>query len=134
MGAWDIGPFENDNAADFAAFLDDAEPSERGEILRRVLAAVADSTDYLESDEGAEAVAAAALIASQLPGGAPVSPAYGPKQPLPPLPPELRALAAAALGRVLGADSELAELWGETEYAETWRSDLGRLTTVLTGA
>ncbi|GAA3021285.1 hypothetical protein GCM10020229_35610 [Kitasatospora albolonga] len=131
MGTWDIGPFENDNAADFAAFLDDAEQSERGAILRRVLAAVADSTDYLEIDEGAEAVAAAALIAAQLPGGAPVSPAYGPKQPLPPLAPELRALAAAALGRVLGDDSELAELWDETEYGEPWRADIGRLVAVL---
>lgn len=134
MGAWDIGPFENDNAADFAAFLDEAEQDERGEIVRRVLAAVADSSDYLESDEGAEAVAAAALIAAQLPGGLPVSPAYGPKQPLPPFAPELRELAAAALGRVLGADSELAELWDETEYSLPWRADLAQLVAVLTTA
>ena len=34
MGAWDIGPFDNDMAADFGGALDHAEPGERVEKVR----------------------------------------------------------------------------------------------------
>uniref|UniRef100_UPI004040143C DUF4259 domain-containing protein n=1 Tax=Streptomyces sp. DSM 41033 TaxID=3448655 RepID=UPI004040143C len=86
MGAWDIGHFDNDTAADFGGRVDDAEPEKKADVLRAVLTAAAETAplDYL--DEGEEAVAAAALVAAQCPGGEPVTTAYGPKDPIPPLP------------------------------------------------
>ncbi|MFE0449682.1 DUF4259 domain-containing protein [Streptomyces sp. NPDC058914] len=35
MGTWDIHPFDNDTAADFANDLDDAEMAEREALIRR---------------------------------------------------------------------------------------------------
>ncbi len=83
MGAWDIGHFDNDTAADFGGRVDDAEPEKKADVLRAVLTAAADTApeDYL--DEGEEAVAAAALVAAQCPGGEPITTAYGPKDPVP---------------------------------------------------
>ncbi len=83
MGAWDIGHFDNDTAADFGGQVDDAEPEKKADVLRAVLTAAADTApeDYL--DEGEEAVAAAALVAAQCPGGEPIATAYGPKDPVP---------------------------------------------------
>src|SRR5262245_13461015 len=70
MGTWDTGPFDNDTAADFANALDDAEPEAREALIRGVLVRTIDATGYLA--EADEAVAAAALIAAQCPGGDPV--------------------------------------------------------------
>ncbi|MFC8720430.1 DUF4259 domain-containing protein [Kitasatospora sp. NPDC057198] len=132
MGAWDIGHFDNDTAADFGGELDDAAPEQRAELLRATLAEAAEVTadDYLDSDVAVPALAAAALVASHCSGGEPVTTAYGPKQPLPPLA-ELRPLAAAAVRRVLAEESELAELWDETELSADWRAAVARLHAVL---
>jgi len=132
MGAWDIGHFDNDTAADFGGELDDAAPEQRAELVRTALAEAADVAvdDYLDSDVAAPALAAAALVAAHCPGGEPVTTAYGPKQPLPPLA-ELRPLAAGAVRRVLAEESELAELWDETELSADWRAAVARLHAVL---
>lgn len=131
MGAWDIGYFDNDTAADFGGRVDAAPPWKKAEVLREVLTAVAATGpgDYL--DDGEEAVAAAALIAAQCPGGEPVTTAYGPKEPLPPLPVELRPLAVRALDRVAGENSEILELWTEGGAAEQWRAGIDSLRAVL---
>ena len=84
MGTWGIGPFDNDTAADFAGHLDDAPPGEREALVRGVLIRTVRATGYL--DEAQEAVAAAALIAAQCPGGRPVETVCGPEQPLPVFP------------------------------------------------
>lgn len=81
MGTWDNGPFDNDTAADFAGDLDDAEPGEREALVRGVLTRTVDATGWLA--EGEEAVAAAALIAAQCPGGDPLDTPYGPEEPMP---------------------------------------------------
>ena len=94
MGTWGIGPFDNDTAADFAGDLDDAPPGEREALVREVLTRTVRATGYL--DEAQQAVAAAALIAAQCPGGRPVETVYGPKQPIPAFPEDLRELAARA--------------------------------------
>lgn len=80
MGTWGTGPFDNDTAADFAGDLDDAPPGEREAHVRGVLARTVSAAGYL--DVAQEAVAAAALIAAQCPGGRPVETVYGPEQPL----------------------------------------------------
>ncbi|QNE79247.1 DUF4259 domain-containing protein [Streptomyces finlayi] len=136
MGTWDIGHFDNDTAADFGGHLDDAPSDKREALLRDALTAVTGTgpAEYLDSDEGAVAVAAAALIAAQCPGGEPVTTAYGPDEPLPPLAPELRALAVSALDRVAGARSELPELWAEAGASELWAAGIARLREVLARA
>jgi Domain of unknown function (DUF4259) len=132
MGAWGTGPFDNDDAADFAASLDDLEPEDRPGAIREALAEAAEETDYLERDAGGAAVAAAALVAAQHPDGDPVDSAYGPKQAIPELPDELRPVAVQALTRVLADDSELNELWNDSPDGEAWFTMVALLTEVLT--
>ncbi|MGW6709121.1 DUF4259 domain-containing protein [Streptomyces sp. NPDC054956] len=131
MGTWDIGPFDNDTAADFSGFLDEAPEAEREGMVRDVLVRTVGTHDFLDDYLGAKAVAAAALIAAQCPGGEPVTTAYGPDLPVPPFSPELRELAARALDRVATEPSELLELWGESGDDGAWRATLTRLRTVL---
>ncbi|MEE1844935.1 DUF4259 domain-containing protein [Streptomyces sp. NPDC007076] len=132
MGTWDTGHFDNDTAADFSGAVDNAPEAERAALLRNALT-VAIEADYLDSDEGAPAVAAAALIAAQCPGGEPVTTAYGPDKPLPTLPAELRPLAVKALDAVLGENSELRELWDDAGDKE-WAPGIARLREVLVAA
>ncbi|GAA1994122.1 DUF4259 domain-containing protein [Catenulispora subtropica] len=111
MGTWDAGPYDNDSAADFANDLDDAPEHQRVAMVRAALTAAVENDGYLDLDEGAPAVAAAALVAYRLPGGEHFAPnGYGPEAPVPDLPPDLVPLAISAVERVLGEDSELAAL------------------------
>ncbi|MER6917905.1 DUF4259 domain-containing protein [Streptomyces spiralis] len=120
MGTWDTGPFDNDTAADFAGDLDDAEPGEREALIRGVLTRTVDATDHLWEAE--EAVAAAALIAAQCPGGEPVDDIpYGPRTPVPALPADLRALADEALARIAGDENGPAADWVDAEDGKQWR-------------
>ncbi|PJE96993.1 hypothetical protein CUT44_11260 [Streptomyces carminius] len=131
MGAWDVGPFENDMAADFAHTLDETAPDKRESLVRSTLGRAVQARDYLESSEGEKAVAAAALVAAQCPGGEAISTGYGPKQALPAFAGDLRPLAVEALDRVVAEDSELAELWDEAHSSPKWQQGIGRLRAVL---
>ncbi|GIE87127.1 DUF4259 domain-containing protein [Actinoplanes regularis] len=115
MGTWDFGPFDNDTAADWSGDLDDAEPGRRVEIIRATLTEVLDEDEYLDSDVACEAIAAAAVVASQLPGGPAITTAYAPdfitEGGTLDLPSDLPALALRALDRIAGDDSEWRELW-----------------------
>ncbi|MFE4329873.1 DUF4259 domain-containing protein [Streptomyces sp. NPDC056831] len=133
MGTWDTGHFDNDTAADFSGDLDDAPEAERAAVIRNALNLVIATTDYLDSDEGAVAVAAAALVGSQCPGGEAITTPYGPDRPLPVLPADLRPLAVKALDRVLGESSELRELWDDAGDEE-WAQGIARLREVLVAA
>lgn len=124
MGAWGNGPFDNDDAADW---LDDL-PTDDPTHLGAAFAAVA-GDGPVEAPEGAVALAAAELLAAM--NGAPADD----------LPPEVRSFAAAApppepgmvaaaraaLDRVTGEESELAELWGETGEGTEWRARVADL-------
>lgn len=59
MGAWGVKPFENDDAADFVYQV---ESDGLDAILSGLDAAA--TADYCEADQGAQAVAAAALAAA----------------------------------------------------------------------
>ncbi|MGX1222792.1 DUF4259 domain-containing protein [Streptomyces ambofaciens] len=131
MGTWDTHPFDNDTAADFANDLDDADMLERETLIRRALMRAADSKDYLEAPEAEEAVAAAALVAAQCSGIELASPSYGPEEPIPTLPADLRSLAVKSLDRVLADESELAELWKESEGGRAWERSIGQLRQLL---
>ncbi|MFF5501961.1 DUF4259 domain-containing protein [Streptomyces roseolus] len=134
MGTWDIGPFDNDTAADFSYTVDEAEAGKKADVLRAAFREVTGTgDDYLDADLSVEAVAAAALVAAQCPGGEPVTTSYGPKEPLGVLPAELRAEAVAALDRVVAEPSELLELWEESD-GEEWKAGIRKLRAVLAGA
>jgi hypothetical protein len=120
MGTWDVGPFDNDTAADWCGDLDDAAPGQRPTIVRRALTTVLDNgDDYLDSDVAVEAIAAAALIASQLPGGTEITSSYAPDFLFEggrlELADDVPALAVRAMDRIAGDDSEWRELWEESE-------------------
>jgi uncharacterized protein DUF4259 len=109
MGAWGTGPFDNDGAADWAGDVDEAEdvPAFLAETFR------GGSDDEPDHDDASGVLAAAAWLASALPGGPAVDPAYGPSR-VPESPtPELCAAALAALDRTTAPGSEWHELWSE---------------------
>lgn len=130
MGTWGTGAFENDVASDWAYGLADGGLSHVSGSLH----AAADASDFLDGDEGSEAVAAAETVA-RLRGGAwdesPHSDAVDEwvHAQIGEVPADLAALAAAAVRRVLAPGSELADLWseaGETDAA-AWRRILDDL-------
>ncbi|WP_225634597.1 DUF4259 domain-containing protein [Streptomyces solaniscabiei] len=131
MGTWDIGPFDNDTAADFAGDLDEAALEEREAMIRGVLKRAAGPADFLGIYDGERAVGAAALVVAQHPDGDRACSNYGPSEPLPELPADLRMLAVDALDQVVSNRSELAELWAEAANWSKWRQDITRLRNVL---
>jgi hypothetical protein len=127
MGAWGIGTFENDDAADWAYELEDALDLEP---VRRALAATVDSDGYLEIPEAACAVAAAAVVASSFDGD------------LKGLPEEIGEwvdghldeatrgdgrLAVDAIDRVMSEESELRNLWAEVPQGPRWAEEIEKL-------
>jgi hypothetical protein len=119
MGAWGTGPFDNDDAADFAGDLDDAAPEDRPQLIRDALLAAADNDDYLESPEAWVAIAATAVVASQQHAGPGVDPVYGPDFLVDggtiDLPAVFVELSLRAIVRVVGEQSEWRELWEEAD-------------------
>ncbi|HEX5594576.1 MAG TPA: DUF4259 domain-containing protein [Micromonosporaceae bacterium] len=115
MGTWDSGPFDNDTAADWSGDFDDPDVTKRPALVNEALARVAGEDGYLDADVACEAIAAAAVVAAQQPGGQPIT------SPYPPnflrdggrldLPDDLAALAVRALDRIMAADSEWRDLW-----------------------
>ncbi|MFD0433710.1 DUF4259 domain-containing protein [Streptomyces chartreusis] len=85
---------------------------------------------YGLSQQALKAVAEGCVWA-QCPGGEPVSPHYGPDEPVPSLPTDLSRLAVEALDRVLSDESELSELWGEAEDGRRWRDSIRQMRQVL---
>ena len=137
MGTWDAGPFDNDSAADFINALDDAPEHERAALIRTALTAAVENDTYLDLDEGAPAVAAAALLASRLPGGEKLAPnghSHSPAAFVPDLA-DLVPLAISAVDRVLAANSELASLWSADMLSQRpWHTSMLELQSVLLNA
>ncbi|MFE3139812.1 DUF4259 domain-containing protein [Streptomyces scopuliridis] len=144
MGTWDTGHFDNDAAVDFSADLDEVTVERRPEIVRAALLRAVggdggnggDVTGGpLDGEVGAVAVAAAALVAEQCPGGPPVESVYGPEEPLPRLPGELRELALLALDRVSVAGSEVRDRWVKADGEDgAWHQGIAELRAALTAA
>lgn len=106
---------------------DDAEPEAREALIRGVLVRTIDTTGYLTE----AAVAAAALIAAQCPGGDPVDTPCGPEAPLPAFPADLRALADEAFARIAGDEAGPASHRVDPEDWKQWRAMLTGLRAVL---
>jgi hypothetical protein len=120
MGTWDVGPFDNDTAADWCGDLDDAAPEQRAVLIRDALGRVAQHGDeYLDSDDAVQAIAAAAIVAAQLPGGTAVDTPYAPDFLLNggtvEVADDVPAIAVRALDRIVEDDSEWRELWEDAE-------------------
>ena len=130
MGAWGIGPFDNDDAADWVYEVEDGGIA----TVRSALQAVADDDDP-DSGVGAAAVAAAELVAAMA-----GSPSAGLSDEaaalLPSLGPADAALVAQAIAAVGAARSrgELAGLWEESDEHEAWLASLDDLTARLVGS
>jgi len=119
MGAWGLGPFDNDTAGDWGYELDEAVPDKRSAVLRKALTAAADETGYLDYTEAAEAIATAAIVAAYQPGGPALDPVYSPDclradGPFD-IPADLVSLSLRALNRVVAEDSHWRELWEEAD-------------------
>lgn len=117
MGAWGTGSFENDDALDFLAGLEEEEDLE---VVEDAIDAVID-VDYVDSDAASAAVAAVEVVAAMLGKAAPRLPkeiaAWARGQGAPEA--ELVEAAKKALDVVLNK-SELRNLWDDSEDAERW--------------
>jgi hypothetical protein len=130
MGAWDVTAFGNDDAADWTLDLQDAAAP--ADFLERTLH-IAKRDGYMEAPDGCQLVAAAAVVAAAC-GRAPagLSPGLGEwirgKEAV------LKYVAPAALAaiqRVRSDESELRDLWQESDDFSAWSADLESISTAL---
>jgi len=130
MGTWDVGSFDNDDAADWAYELD--ECSDLSVIENAIISALDPSDDYLEAPVATVAIAAIETLA-RLQGRWGERTAYtetvdawveGVRLPVPPA---LATQAAQALDRIVGEQSELKELWEESEEFDAWMAAIAEL-------
>lgn len=130
MGTWSVDAFGNDDAADWAYELEDAEDlSPIEEALDAVLAA---GDEYLEAPTAAVALAAIEAL-SRLAGTAGEKSSYtevvdrwvAGTDLVPPV--ELIDKAQAAIARILSEDSELADLWRESDEYDAWLASVNDL-------
>jgi hypothetical protein len=128
MGTWGVGPFENDDAAEWLAALAEVEDDS---LLHEALdeVAAAGPGEYVEAPWGAVALAAAEVVAGGLGRPADDLPAEATAW-LERCPGVVRTdhgtLALQALDRV-AADSELRRLWDESPDAVSWHARVGDL-------
>jgi hypothetical protein len=118
MGAWGTGAFDNDGARDWVGELEDGGIT----AIESALDDAIRSSD-LSAPTDVEAIAAAEVVAAAI--GRPLPGLSEDIAALvahlaPSVTPEHTARARTAVERVLNA-SELAELWEETDDADTWR-------------
>ncbi|WP_394695158.1 DUF4259 domain-containing protein [Pseudoxanthomonas japonensis] len=124
MGTWGTGSFENDDAADFMIdVLDSGDLS----LIREVLDNVLTSTEYVEAPDAALAIVAAEIAAAAL-GRATLAAqqedglADWLARIRPTIDDDLRQQAVNALRRILAENSELRELWEDTEDFQNWKA------------
>lgn len=128
MGAWDIGPFDNDDAADWLYQLEESDDTS-------VIAAALDSVtevgdDYLEAPDCSCALAAAEIVAAlhghPMAGLSDEAKAWLEKNRGLDVS-ELVEEAVAAVQRVR-TNSELKELWEESDELPKWEASLDDVT------
>ncbi|MFF3670682.1 DUF4259 domain-containing protein [Microtetraspora malaysiensis] len=120
MGAWDLGPFDNDGALDALGHLDAGEDAPGG--LAQVMREILDEDEYLDAPELSGAVAAACLVGARLIGSEPdvVAAGWLERHPFA-VTDALRDLARATLDRAaLPDDNELYDLWEDADALVSW--------------
>jgi hypothetical protein len=125
MGAWGHGTFENDDAMDWVAEL---EESGQTAIIRALKSVIDEAGDFIEAPECCAALAAAEVVAG-LRGK--------PSASLPetvrawlhgkPAPEAALVANAKAATEAVASDSELKDLWEEASEFETWLSTVREL-------
>ncbi len=128
-GAWDTGPFDNDDALDWVWEL--AESDDLA-VVKSALREAAESSDYLQAPTANMAIAAAEVVAALKgnPGeGLPAEVVDWVREHQQAVSPDVLKTARDAITRVKdGESSELAQLWSESgEFADAWQSDLDEL-------
>ncbi len=127
VGAWDAGPFDNDDAADFATELDDADPNQRILMLRDALQAAADTDDTIDEDVYLRALAAAAVVAAarvDAVGDSGYAPKFLATDDDFAVPDDIVELAVLAVDRLAEGNDEYAEFYGEAGTLESLRNAL----------
>lgn len=129
MGAWGLGSFENDDAADF---LIDITDSGDLSLVREALDNVLTSTEYVEAPDACVAIVAAEVVAASL--GRPTSAALEEERLSqwvarlrPGIEPALAERARQALALILAPNSELLELWDEADQLTEWKASVNEL-------
>jgi hypothetical protein len=127
MGTWSHEPFGNDTASDWAYDL--VKQKDLSLVEKAIQNVLDNGTDYLDFDSAVEAVAAVEVLARALGRGTQTdastdevdawlkSVAAVPS-------PDLLSKARDALARILAQDSELRELWAESDEFEDWESSI----------
>lgn len=136
MGAWGVRALENDDAADWSDELQETSDLSLVEETLEMIETV--SSDYLEADVACEVLAACELIARML-GRSGYSDAYS--EPLDEwvakhsidVPSTLVARASHAIDLVISEDSELKELWQESDEYAAWLAAVEDLRHRVTG-
>jgi hypothetical protein len=127
VGAWGTGPFQNDDAADWAYELEEASDVSPA---RQALSATLDTDGYLELPEGACAVAASAVVAATFDGDTRGFPseivAWIADHPDAASGADAR-LAVDALERVISEESELRALMAEGGDGVAWARNMATL-------
>ena len=128
MGAWGSDSFDNDDASDWIAdFCEAPHPT----LVVKALLAVAnvDASEYLEAPDCSVGIAAAEVVAA-VKGAPNVNLSYDAKNCLSSLKieaePSLVRLALKTIARIK-TNSELKELWDESEKREEWYQALSDL-------
>ncbi len=135
MGTWGAGPFDNDDAADWTWSFDGLDADAGVQLLRDALTL---DDGPVDADDGVTAVAAAQVVAWMADPSAIDESPYAEsvvtwlRSTSPTADAGLIAAARAALDRVAGDGSELAELWDEAEDP-AWREEITRLRAQLPG-
>lgn len=123
MGAWGQGSFENDEAMDWVAELETY--ADDGLLINALNSAIDQAEDYPEAPDSAIALAAAEVIAALLGKPADDCPnevdAWIQERPAPSS--SLIAKARQAAEVVL-SNSELKDLWTESDALETWQASV----------
>lgn len=130
MGAWGCRPFDNDTALDWVQMLLEAEDD--GPLIEALGDALdPPATEYLDADLGSPALAAAETVSALAGAHGPFLPEeladwidYQTTTVRAVIVDKLRESAIAAVHRVGGKQSELAELWAESDDVEAWRATL----------
>jgi hypothetical protein len=135
MGIWGYGPFDNDAASVWCEDLEDAARKQRPTMFRELFKVVLAEEEYLDITLASEAIAAAAVVASLLPGGEEIESGFdldlfGDDESAN-VPDDLPKLARKALDRVFGDNSEWMEQWKDDGDLDEAMAELEPLREVL---
>ncbi|KAF0811323.1 hypothetical protein IGB42_04218 [Andreprevotia sp. IGB-42] len=133
MGAWAVDSFGNDDAADWLYELADQQDLQ---LVRVTIGQVLAAEGYLDAHHANTALAAAEVVAAAL-GHATAATAgheeiqgwLARAQPL--AGPALVLDAIHAIDRIVGAQSEVRELWAESEHLAAWQTEVAELRATL---